>query len=178
MLSEEQKRALLKLARASIAARVAGQATPAAPAVGLPSASGVFVTIKRAGELRGCVGVVRMRGSLAGEVARCAGDAATADPRFPPLAPRELADLSVEVSVLGPLEEIDARDEAAIEIGRHGLVVEQGHRRGLLLPQVAPEWGWDREAFLRHTCQKAGLPQDAWQAGARVFRFDADVFGG
>jgi uncharacterized protein (TIGR00296 family) len=79
--------------------------------------------------------------------------------------------------VLGPLEPIDPHDPAAIEIGRHGLVVEQGWRRGLLLPQVATEWGWDRETFLAHTCAKAGLPHDCWRTGARVFRFAADVFG-
>ena len=92
-------------------------------------------------------------------------------------APAELDDLGVEVSILGPLEETIPRDPGAIEIGRHGLVVEQGRRRGLLLPQVATEWGWDREAFLAHTCAKAGLPADCWQHGAKVYRFAADVFG-
>jgi uncharacterized protein len=79
--------------------------------------------------------------------------------------------------VLGPLEKIDPADPEAIEIGRHGLVVERGSRRGLLLPQVAPEWGWDREEFLAHTCRKAGLPMDAWRRGADIYRFAADVFG-
>ena len=87
-------------------------------------------------------------------------------------------DLDVEVSVLGPLEEIDPRDPGVIEIGRHGLVVEQGHRRGLLLPQVATEWGWGRDQFLSQTCVKAGLPPDSWCRGATVYRFTADVFGG
>ena len=79
--------------------------------------------------------------------------------------------------MLGPLEAIDPRDAGAIDIGRHGLVVEQGDRRGLLLPQVAPEWGWGREEFLAQTCKKAGLPPDAWKRGATVYRFGADVFG-
>jgi len=83
----------------------------------------------------------------------------------------------VEVSVLGPLEEIDPRDPGAIEIGRHGLVVEKGRHRGLLLPQVAIEWGWDRDQFLSQTCTKAGLAPDCWQCGAKVYRFAADVFG-
>ena len=82
------------------------------------------------------------------------------------------------VSAGGPLERIDPLDPDSIVVGRHGLVVEQGWRRGLLLPQVAPEWGWDREQFLAHTCRKAGLPPDAWRRGADVYRFEADVFGG
>ncbi|MEP6593741.1 MAG: AMMECR1 domain-containing protein, partial [Acidobacteriota bacterium] len=81
------------------------------------------------------------------------------------------------VSVLGPLEPIDPAQPDAITIGRHGLVAEQGARRGLLLPQVATEWGWTAAQFLRQTCVKAGLPPDAWQHGARIFRFDAEVFG-
>ena len=86
-------------------------------------------------------------------------------------------EISVEVSVLGPLEEIDPRDSEAITVGRHGLVAEHGLRRGLLLPQVASEWGWTLEQFLRQTCLKAGLPGDAWQHAARISRFDAEVFG-
>ena len=89
----------------------------------------------------------------------------------------ELPDLSIEVSVLGPLERIDPRDPGAIAIGRHGLVVEQGIRRGLLLPQVATEWGWTLGQFLRQACRKAGLPPDAWERGATVSRFEAQVFG-
>ncbi|MEN3337520.1 MAG: uncharacterized protein V7647_1196, partial [Acidobacteriota bacterium] len=116
-------------------------------------------------------------GSLADDVLRCAGDAATADPRFPRVAPAELPELSVEVSVLGPLEPVDPMDPAAIAVGRHGLVAEQGHRRGLLLPQVASERGWTVEQFLQQTCIKAGLAADAWRRGARIWRFDAEVFG-
>ena len=131
----------------------------------LPEATGAFVTLKRDGQLRGCIGTLECRRPLAEEIARVAVSAAREDPRFDALRPTELDDLDVEVSVLGPLEEIDPRDPGAIEIGRHGLVVEQGHRRGLLLPQVATEWGWDREQFLSQTCTKAGLPADCWQEG-------------
>lgn len=177
MLSEVQKQALVDLARRSIVARITGSRGPAPPAVPLPDASGVFVTIKHRGELRGCLGTLRCDRGLAGDVARCAADAASEDPRFAPVAADELAELSVEVSVLGPLESIDARDPDAITIGRHGLVAEQGGRRGLLLPQVATEWGWTTDQFLRQTCVKAGLPGDAWQHGARISRFDAEVFG-
>jgi AmmeMemoRadiSam system protein A len=145
--------------------------------VEFPAASGAFVTLKRGGRLRGCIGTLECRRPLAEEVARVAVSAAREDPRFEPLRASELEDLDVEVSVLGPLEAIDPHDPAAIEIGRHGLVVEQGRRRGLLLPQVATEWGWHREEFLSQTCVKAGLPRDAWRQGATVYRFDAVVFG-
>lgn len=176
MLSDARRAALLTIARAAVDAEARGDTTDLPPGTGEPDASGVFVTIKRHGELRGCLGVLQMRESLEREVARCARDSASQDPRFPPLRADELPWTSVEVSVLGPLQAIDPTDEQAIEIGRHGLVVEQGHHRGLLLPQVAPEWGWNREEFLRHTCRKAGLADDAWRTGARVFRFDAEVF--
>ena len=176
MLTSEHRRALLDLARSSIAAKVAGS-TPASPdALQWPDASGVFVTIKRRGHLRGCLGTLQNRAGLAAEVVRCAADSATEDPRFPPVAREELPELALEISVLGPLEAIDARPDA-FTIGQHGLVVEQGFHRGLLLPQVATEWGWDGEQFLRQTCVKAGLPPDAWQQGARVYRFAAEVFG-
>jgi uncharacterized protein (TIGR00296 family) len=90
------------------------------------------------------------------------------------VGPAELPGLELEISLLGPLEPLPSPD--AIDIGRHGLVVEHGSRRGLLLPQVAAERNWDRETFLAQTCHKAGLPDDAWKKGARVFRFDAEVF--
>ena len=177
MLIDVQKHALVDLARRAITAQITGSREPARLTVELPDASGVFVTVRRRGELRGCLGTLQCDRGLAGEVARCAADAATEDPRFPPVSPAELAELSIEVSVLGPLESIDARDPEAITIGRHGLVAEEGSRRGLLLPQVATEWGWTTDQFLRQTCIKAGLPGDAWQHGARISRFDAEVFG-
>jgi uncharacterized protein len=177
MLSEAQGLELLRVARDSIVRHVNSQAPLTYTHDDTPGASGVFVTIKRAGELRGCLGVLEMRSTLAEEVARCARDSATQDPRFAPMTPGELQNMSLDISILGPLEEIDPLDERAIEIGRHGLVVEQGWRRGLLLPQVPMEWGWTREQFLRHTCRKAKIPEDAWRTGARVYRFDAQVFG-
>lgn len=177
MLRDDQRGALLAAARASIAAHLRGE--PADHDVGgdLPDASGVFVTLKRDGDLRGCLGVLRLDGTLADEVVRCARDSATRDPRFPPVSPEELSRLTLEISVLGPLEPIDPSAPDAVVIGRHGLVVEHGRHRGLLLPQVAVEWGWTREEFLRRTCRKAGLPDDAWRTGAQVWRFEADVFG-
>jgi AmmeMemoRadiSam system protein A len=176
MFTDAQKHALVDLARRSVVATVTGSAPPML-SLAVPDASGVFVTIKRHGELRGCLGTLQCDRGLVGEIVRCAADAATEDPRFPPVSMDELADLAVEVSVLGPLELIDPRDPDAILIGRHGLVAERGLRRGLLLPQVATEWGWNVEQFLRQTCLKAGLEQDAWQRDARILRFEAEVFG-
>lgn len=177
MFTDIQKQALLTIAREAITGHLAGETSIFAVSEPLPAASGVFVTIKRHGELRGCLGTLEMRADLPGEVARCAQDSAANDPRFPPVTAEELPETSLEISVLGPLESIDPLEPAAFEIGRHGLVVEQGSRRGLLLPQVAVEWGWTREEFLQRTCQKAGLPADAWRHGADVFRFAAEVFG-
>jgi AmmeMemoRadiSam system protein A len=177
MISDDQKIMLLHAARAAIAAHLSGEAQAVTCDGWDPGATGVFVTIKRRGELRGCLGVLQIRDSLIDEVRRCARNSATDDPRFPPMDAAELEDATLEISILGPLEEIDPQEDQAIVIGRHGLVIEHGHRRGLLLPQVPVEWGWDRAEFLRHTCRKAGLPEDAWGRGARVFRFGADVFG-
>jgi AmmeMemoRadiSam system protein A len=190
MLTDTQKASLLDLARAAVAARVRGRgpetrvATAAARDtagrrvhdVELPDASGVFVTIKYHGVLRGCLGTLENRRGLAEEVARCAADSASEDPRFAAVAADELPHLHLELSVLGPLERIEP-DPAAFTIGIHGLVVEQGVHKGLLLPQVATEWGWTPEQFLRQTCVKAGLPADAWQRGADLYRFSAEVFG-
>jgi uncharacterized protein len=177
VLTDTQRIALLGLARASITAAVTGRPVRDPEPLELPDASGVFVTIKRRGALRGCLGTLENRYGLAGEVVRCAVDSAKEDPRFPPVSEEELPELALEISVLGPLEAIDPRPDA-FTVGEHGLVVNEGVHQGLLLPQVATEWGWTPEQFLRQTCVKAGLPPDAWRRGARVFRFAAEVFGG
>jgi uncharacterized protein len=176
VLSDQQRHTLIELARTSIVGVLSGYSVEEAEPLDWPDASGVFVTLKRRGALRGCLGTLQNRHGLAAEVIRCAIDSATGDPRFPPVSREELTELTVEISVLGPLEAIDPTPDA-FTIGAHGLVVEEGARRGLLLPQVATEWGWTPEQFLRQTCVKAGLPQDAWQRGARVYRFSAEVFG-
>jgi AmmeMemoRadiSam system protein A len=178
MFTDAQQHALVAIARAAVTETVTGCHVDTPDPGALPEASGAFVTLKRNGLLRGCIGTLECRRPLAEEIARVAVSSAREDPRFEPVRPAELDGLDVEVSVLGPLEPIDPFDAGAIVIGRHGLVVEQGARRGLLLPQVATEWGWGREEFLAHTCGKAGLPPDAWRRGATVYRFDADVFGG
>jgi AmmeMemoRadiSam system protein A len=181
MFTDAEQRALIEIARAAVTAAITGCPAGAPRPHHLtqrPGASGAFVTLKRDGRLRGCIGTLECRLPLADEIARVAVSAACEDPRFDRLRAAELDDLDVEVSILGPLEAIDPHDPAAIVIGLHGLVVEQGRRRGLLLPQVAIEWGWDREQFLAQTCTKAGLAPDRWRRGATVYRFAAHVFGG
>ena len=176
MLEPHERQALLQLARRAIAARLEGRAAEAPPGVGgLAQQSGVFVTLRHNNRLRGCLGSVERDAPLVEVVVRCAGDAATRDPRFPPLPLDDLPEVVLEISVLGPVEPV--ADPAEIEVGRHGLVVEQGTHRGLLLPQVPAEWGWDRDTFVSQTCVKAGLAPDAWRSGARLFTFEADVFG-
>jgi AmmeMemoRadiSam system protein A len=177
MLSDPQRRLMLVIARASIEAHLFGGRLDLPDGSAWPAASGVFVTLKHRGTLRGCIGTLELAGPVIDEVVVCARESATRDPRFPPLQADEWAETAIEISVLGPLELIDPAEKSAIVIGRHGLVVASSGRRGLLLPQVATEWRWTREQFLRQTCRKAGLPDDAWRTGADVFRFEADVFG-
>jgi AmmeMemoRadiSam system protein A len=136
---------------------------------------GVFTTLYLQGELRGCVGYASALRPLARAVAETARAAAFEDSRFWPVGAEEAAELKISLSVLSPLIAIDP---SQVEIGRHGLVITQGMRRGLLLPQVAVERGWDRETFLGQTCRKAGLPADAWRAdSATIEAFTAEVFG-
>jgi AmmeMemoRadiSam system protein A len=186
MLSDDQRRAAIATAHASIDARVAGRSSGArrhatsstsGAAGDLPPASGVFVTVKVRGELRGCLGTLDCRRDVLEEIARCAADAASEDSRFAPVTAAELPALSTEVSILGPLERIDPLAPGAVVVGTHGLVVEQGRHRGLLLPQVAAERNWTADTFLDQTCVKASLPPGAWRSGAIVYRFEAEVFG-
>src|SRR3954469_9622536 len=175
-LDDADRAGLLALARATIEARlgVALVAEPA-PRPVFERPGGAFVTVSVGGELHGCVGLPESRDPLATVVRYCARAAAFRDPRFPPVTPADLPRLSLEISVLTPFEPVT--DPSAIEIGRHGLVVEQGPARGLLLPQVATEHAWTREQFLDHTCIKAGLLPDAWRRGAALYSFEAVVFG-
>ena len=175
MTSEADRLALLKIARDAILAHVSGSPpAPIAPDEGLLQRAGAFVTLHADNELRGCIGHVQTDQPLWQVVRECAIAAGTRDPRFAPVTPAEVPRLQIELSILGALEPVAALDE--IEIGRHGLVVERGWQRGLLLPQVATEWRWDRRQFVEQTCHKAGLPLDAWQHGAKVWKFEAEVF--
>ena len=142
----------------------------------LAEKQGAFVTLHRKdGELRGCVGLMRAEASLLDTVARMAVVAAIEDGRFAPVTAGELDGLRIEISALAPLEPIRPED---VEVGRHGLLIGHRERRGVLLPQVPVEHGWDRETFLAHTCRKAGLPEDAWrEPGVELLGFTATVFG-
>lgn len=175
MLSADERRGLLHHARQTLSAYFGGAQPPAPPALADPGRhSGAFVTLEVNGDLRGCIGYPGATQPLGQVVAECAIAAATEDPRFAPLQQRELEALEIEISVLTPI--VPVVDIAEIEVGRDGLVVTDGQRRGLLLPQVAVEHGWTRDTFLAHTCLKAGLRTDAWKAGARISRFQAEVF--
>jgi hypothetical protein len=134
-----------------------------------------FVSVHNHGDLRGCIGHIEPPEPLGRVVPRCAVAACSSDPRFAPVTAAELALIDIEISLLGPLEPIVGPSD--IEVGRHGLVVQSGWQRGLLLPQVATQWDWDADTFLAYTCQKAGLARDAWLKGAKLWRFEAEVFG-
>jgi AmmeMemoRadiSam system protein A len=173
-----ERAALLGIARAALRQRLAGGPAPGLPAGGaLAEPRGAFVTLRVGGELRGCIGTFTPSGSLASTVARMAVSAATEDPRFPPLAPGELDDVDVHVSVLAPRRRMN--DATELRIGRDGVLVQLGWHRGALLPQVAVEEGWDAETFLERTCLKAGLPPNAWRDPAAVVElFAAEEVGG
>jgi AmmeMemoRadiSam system protein A len=166
---------LLQIARHAITAHATGAAPPDLAAESLAARrGGAFVTLHKSGELRGCIGHLEATDLLTKVVARCAVAASSADPRFPRIAHTELALIEIEVSILGVFERIDG--PADLEVGRHGLLIEQGRQRGLLLPQVAVEWKWDAATFLNQTCRKARLPSDGWRNGATAWRFEAEVF--
>jgi AmmeMemoRadiSam system protein A len=175
-LTEAEKQALLRIARASITARLCGEKEAALPATGsLLTPCGAFVTLRKAGRLRGCIGFITAARPLAETVREVSLSSAFEDPRFPPLEKSELPRLSIEISVLSPLRAVS--DPLEITVGVHGILVRRGYRSGLLLPQVATEQGWDRETFLSHTCLKAGLPADSWkQPGLSMEIFSALVF--
>ena len=135
---------------------------------------GAFTSLYLRGELRGCVGYVLPVSPVYRAVADTARAAAFEDTRFHPVTLPEAPHLEIELSILSPPQPISAE---AIEIGRHGLLISMAGRRGLLLPQVPTEHHWDRTTFLEQTCRKAGLPLDAWQKGATIEAFTAEVFG-
>jgi AmmeMemoRadiSam system protein A len=175
MLGPDEQQRLLVLARRALDARVRGGEPPVIQdGERVPVPAGAFVTIHRGDDLRGCLGRLECDSPLDHVVVHLATIVADSDPRFPPVAAEELADIYIEISILTPEREIRSLDE--IEIGRHGLVVERGSRRGLLLPQVASEHGFGVTTFVEHTCRKAGLAPDAWLHGARLFVFEALVF--
>jgi len=176
-LDAEQQARLLALARETIAAHVAGGQVPSPPddAPIFAEERAVFVTLHERGMLRGCIGSLEAREPLGEAIISSAISAATRDPRFQPVTAEEIDDLHIEISVLSPMRLVDSAEE--IVVGTHGVLVRQGVRSGVFLPQVAPEQGWDREEMLRHLCaEKAGLAADAWRHGAKLYVFTAQVF--
>ncbi len=140
----------------------------------LKTHSGCFVTIKQNGHLRGCIGNFQSQQPLFHEVATMAVAAASQDPRFPPMSRAELNNFSLEITVLSPLEKIEEINQ--IEVGIHGIYIVKGSNRGVLLPQVATEYGWDLLTFLQQTCHKAGLTEDAWQLPeTEIYRFSGQI---
>lgn len=173
--SAEERAALLRLARRTIeSALTRSKLNEAAPNQHLLEPRGAFTTLHRNKALRGCIGFIEPLYPLWETVQETARAAAFDDPRFPPVTHDELPELQLELSVMSLLRPIDPTE---VVIGLHGLVVSQYGRRGLLLPQVAPEWGWNRETFLSQTCLKGGLQPDAWRKGATLEAFTAEVFG-
>jgi AmmeMemoRadiSam system protein A len=174
-LAEPEQQLLLHIAHEALVEAVrTGDLSEIARPEGAPEEEcGAFVTLHKRGNLRGCVGYIESSKPLYQTVRECARAAALHDTRFDPVEPKELPLLHLEISVLSPLEDIAPEK---VEIGRHGLLVSLGYQRGLLLPQVAVEWNWDAGRFLRETCHKAGLPDDAWRRGARIQAFTAQVF--
>ena len=175
-LSESDRRSLLDLARQAIAESVLLQKPPEnIPNSGIFGLKrGAFVTIHLRGRLRGCIGIVEAYEPLGEAIARCAAGAALHDPRFSPIRAEEVPALQIEISLLSSPEPILAQE---VEVGKHGLIVSQSGKRGLLLPQVAVEHKLSREQFLDETCRKAGLPPKAWQdSSTQIQGFTCEVF--
>ena len=177
-LTDTEKKTLLEVVRKTIEARLSGESIPSfnLESQVLKEKRGAFVTLKKHGHLRGCIGYIEARRPLYATVAEMAAAAAFDDPRFPPLRPDEMKHITAEISVLSPLKELEDVNE--IEVGIHGLYIVKGFHSGLLLPQVATEYGWDRLTFLEETCHKAGLHQGAWkERDTKIYIFSAEIFG-
>ena len=180
-LTDRERKTLLAIARASLESNVKSQAKPETGhldlTAALQEARGAFVTLTIRGRLRGCIGYVEPIKPLWEAVLENAANAALRDPRFGAVTPSELDSIHIEISAMSPLRPVT--DPSHIEVGRHGVMLTSGFHRGLLLPQVAVEYGWNSDEFLAHTCRKAGLPKDAWKdAGAIIEVFSAEVFAG
>jgi AmmeMemoRadiSam system protein B/AmmeMemoRadiSam system protein A len=176
-LNEQEKKTLHQIVKTVVENKTRGKAVPEfnVDSPVLKESRGAFVTITKKGQLRGCIGYIEGRGPLHKTIEEMAEAAAFRDPRFGSVTEKELPDLEYEISVLTPLRRITDTNE--IEVGKHGIYMKKGWNSGLLLPQVATEYGWDRQTFLEHTCQKAGLPADAWKdKSAEVYIFSADIF--
>ncbi len=178
MYSESEKKFLLSLARQTIQDYLGGRKRerPVEVSENLEEYRGVFVTLHKKGHLRGCIGHIEGTEPLWKAVADLSIESAMHDPRFPSVRNEELDDIDIEISVLTPLERIE--DVEVVKVGQHGLYIKKGFFAGLLLPQVAVEWGWDRDKFLDQTCLKAGLTAGCWKdKDAEIYVFSAEIFG-
>ncbi len=187
--SEEEGVFLVKLARNSVDGYVKTKTRPTIPNDASPKLwerSGVFVTLNvlegRHIRLRGCIGRPYPTQPLVEATVDSAIDAAVHDPRFTPVSPRELDQIIVDLSVLTPPQKLEYSNPSEllelVKVGRDGLIASRGGMRGLLLPQVAQEYGWDTKTFLEHTCNKAGFPKDLWEDSTTEFMsFQAEIFG-
>jgi AmmeMemoRadiSam system protein A len=175
-IAPQDQKFLLELARKSIVSYVTDQEVPPVETnrKELCSTRGCFVTITAGGDLRGCIGNFISDKPLYRLVQEMAVSAAVRDPRFYPMQQSDLRSFELEISVLSPLRKISTVEE--IEVGIHGIYLEKNYSRGVLLPQVAVEYGWDRDTFLGQTCLKAGLRHNDWQDGADIFIFSAQIF--
>jgi AmmeMemoRadiSam system protein A len=179
-LNEDEKEFLLDVARKTVIERAESGTTPEFNTDNpkLNRKSGAFVTLhEKSGALRGCIGYVEALKPLLRTVIDMAVACSARDPRFHAVTPDEFPNLDIEISVLTPLEKV--KNIEAITVGTHGLIIKKGSSSGLLLPQVATEYGWNRKEFLKQTCIKAGLDADDWKSpDAKIFSFSAQVFGG
>jgi AmmeMemoRadiSam system protein A len=176
-LTNDDKELLLSLARKAIEQAVNGQSPPEIPmhSEALDQPCGAFVTLTEKGELRGCIGYTEAVLPLIETVRDVAPRSALEDPRFASVEPGEIDNIAIEISALSPMRQISDINE--IVVGTHGILMQQGYSKGLLLPQVATEYNWDLDTFLRQTARKAGLPYDAWKnPNTKIFIFSAEVF--
>jgi len=177
-LNAEEQKKLLEIARKTILENIMkGKIDKeSATTEGLGRPCGAFVSLHKLGQLRGCIGTFKSPRPLVNTVQEMSISSSRQDPRFPPVQEEEMQDIDIEISVLSPLREI--RDVNEIEVGKHGIYITKGFSSGVLLPQVATEYGWGRETFLEHTCMKAGLPPETWkEEGVKIEIFEAQVFG-
>jgi AmmeMemoRadiSam system protein A len=175
-LLEDEQIVLLQIAREAVRSYLS-EATPRIPYIpsgALTEPRALFVSLHRGSKLRGCIGNIYPSDPLYRTVAECAISAAVGDPRFEPLNMTDLNQVTFEISVLSPMELVQRPEE--IDVGKHGLLISKQQARGLLLPQVASQNGWNRDRFLSETCRKAGLQPNDWKEGATIHRFTAQIF--
>jgi len=183
MIEEQERKELLKLARDAISNSLNNEK------IDIPSKlknmfekkQGVFVTLKKAGQLRGCIGFTETFFTLYDGIVEAARAAAFEDPRFEKLTKDELDNIEIEISVLSVPELLHVKSSSElldiIEIGKHGLMIRNGNKSGLLLPQVPVEQNWDTKEFLEHLCEKAGLEKDMWMdKNSEIYSFEAEIF--